>query len=328
MSRRNPPAVALWLLDRLGFAGGNASLVGDLLEEFRNGRSVPWFWRQTLTVIANSVARRAGLLQIYWIAVVVGFAVQLPVSLLLFRLHLPRSAFVLMSIALAFVPFMARRVFGKSSKEAKLILLNPAARGVEHRPALMGAIAFESFGGMLLVFCVWCVLWSPAAFSSFSYVVVGELAALGIGEATSEVSLAATRIRASRRAAAEREWQTRVWPRMNQIEVSLICSDGTIALLKHETCIETIFASANEELIRTLFTGGVSFEKIRHAVWLAGAAEHGWPKRDPAATFAPKPLSRFARLLRDAPDSERMMRYVSPRLLPRLRGYFRRILAQ
>jgi hypothetical protein len=101
-----------------------------------------------------------------------------------------------------------------------------------------------------------------------------------------------------------------VWPHLNEIEFSLICSDGTTVLLRPETCIETIFASANDELIGTLFAGGISREKIRLAIWLAGAAEHGWPKRDPASMFAPTPLSKFARLLADGTDSERMNGYL------------------
>lgn len=51
----NPPKLATWLLDRLGFATQNPALVGDLLEEFRGGRSRGWYWRQTLTAIAAGV---------------------------------------------------------------------------------------------------------------------------------------------------------------------------------------------------------------------------------------------------------------------------------
>ena len=318
MSRRQPPALALWLLDRLGFAGGNAPLIGDLLEEFRNGRSALWFWRQALTIVANSFARRAALLQIYWIALIAGLAAQLPLSLLLFRLHLPPPihnvagkivGFVLMSIGLNLIPLLGRRVFGKTSKDAKLILLKPGGGGIQ-QPVLFGAAAFESFGGILLLYCLSCVLFSPALFSSFAEVVVCEVIWVGLGEVTSEISMAAAGIRDSRRTAAERERETRVWPHLNKVEVSLICSDGTTVLLRPETCMETIFASANEELIGAIFTRGVSLEEIRHAVWLAGAAEHGWPKTDPASMFEPAPVSRFVRLLENGTDSNRMKRYL------------------
>ena len=317
MSRRQAPALALWLLDRLGFAGGNAPLVGDLLEEFRNGRSALWFWRQTLTVLANSITRRVAPLQIYWIAVLVGFAAQLPLSLLLFHLHRSRPAhgvgwtialFLLVCIGGALIHLLGRllgrRVFGKNSKDVKLILIKQGGPAPGQRSALFGAAAFETFWGIFFPYCLFCVL-APPLFSSFAEVVVCELIWLGFDEVKSEVS----GIRTSRRAAAEREWETRVWPHLNKVEVSLICSDGTTVVLKPETCIETIFASANEQLIGAIFTRGVSLEEIRHAVWLAGAAEHGWPKTDPASMFGPAPIARFARLLEDDNDIDRMKRY-------------------
>jgi len=44
------PALATWLLEHL-VPGEKAAIAGDLVEEFRNGRSRAWFWRQALTVI-------------------------------------------------------------------------------------------------------------------------------------------------------------------------------------------------------------------------------------------------------------------------------------
>jgi len=46
-----PPAVASALLKRI--AGQHDALVGDLEEQFRNGRSRTWFWRQTLGIVVN-----------------------------------------------------------------------------------------------------------------------------------------------------------------------------------------------------------------------------------------------------------------------------------
>ena len=65
MSLRQPPALAAWLLDRLGYTRQNAALAGDLLEEYRSGRSPAWFWRQTLMVIVNGIGRNAVVLQSY-----------------------------------------------------------------------------------------------------------------------------------------------------------------------------------------------------------------------------------------------------------------------
>jgi hypothetical protein len=47
-----PPVVATWLLKRL--ARENEALTGDLIEEYRNGRSAAWYWRQVLIAIAVS----------------------------------------------------------------------------------------------------------------------------------------------------------------------------------------------------------------------------------------------------------------------------------
>ncbi len=177
MSARKPPALALWLLDQLGFAHGNAPLVGDLLEEFHNNRSALWFWRQTLTAIANRIGHRVALLQVYWIAVAMGFAAQLPVSLVLFRLHLPHpvhelgwriAAFLLIIIGLLLMPFVGILTIGRNSKDLKLILARPGAGVGEQRTALVGVTALESFRYTLLLYCFCCLIVSPPPFSSYA----------------------------------------------------------------------------------------------------------------------------------------------------------------
>jgi hypothetical protein len=46
-----PPRLAAWLLRRLGSAGRNQSLMGDLVEQFTNGRSASWYWRQAVNAM-------------------------------------------------------------------------------------------------------------------------------------------------------------------------------------------------------------------------------------------------------------------------------------
>jgi hypothetical protein len=58
MSRRAPPAIATWLIDHLGPARHGESLMGDLIEEYRWGRSESWYWRQV--AIAVLLARVHG----------------------------------------------------------------------------------------------------------------------------------------------------------------------------------------------------------------------------------------------------------------------------
>ena len=59
MTNRVPPGIATWLLERLGPHYRNESLVGDLLEEYQQGRSRAWYWRQTLAGIC--IGRAASL---------------------------------------------------------------------------------------------------------------------------------------------------------------------------------------------------------------------------------------------------------------------------
>lgn len=52
MKRKQPPCVATWLLEHLAMGPRNESLAGDLLEEFSSGRTVGWYWRQTVSALA------------------------------------------------------------------------------------------------------------------------------------------------------------------------------------------------------------------------------------------------------------------------------------
>ena len=51
-----PPTVASWLLRHLAF-GPDDALAGDLVEQFQQGRSSLWYWRQVLwTILARALA--------------------------------------------------------------------------------------------------------------------------------------------------------------------------------------------------------------------------------------------------------------------------------
>src|SRR5580704_2166596 len=89
MTTRRPPALANWLLNRFGVARQNPPLAGDLLEEFRSGRSSAWFWRQTLVVILTGLARSARNSRRLLTGAVIGRTAQVGVAFLLWLLHFP-----------------------------------------------------------------------------------------------------------------------------------------------------------------------------------------------------------------------------------------------
>ena len=54
MKGTEPPPLAARMLEHCTPSGGNEALAGDLLEEFRSGRSDGWYWRQVLAACAVS----------------------------------------------------------------------------------------------------------------------------------------------------------------------------------------------------------------------------------------------------------------------------------
>jgi hypothetical protein len=57
MKTSKPPALATWLLEHSKPGGKNEALAGDLLEQFSQGRSVTWYWRQVLVAILAAFLR-------------------------------------------------------------------------------------------------------------------------------------------------------------------------------------------------------------------------------------------------------------------------------
>jgi hypothetical protein len=54
MIASRPPRLADWLLRRLASGPKQQSLIGDLHEQYRSGRTAAWYWRQTVRAIASS----------------------------------------------------------------------------------------------------------------------------------------------------------------------------------------------------------------------------------------------------------------------------------
>lgn len=55
MTSRVAPRTATWLLERLGGGPRFEPLIGDLIEQFEEGRSRLWYWRQAAGAVANHV---------------------------------------------------------------------------------------------------------------------------------------------------------------------------------------------------------------------------------------------------------------------------------
>jgi hypothetical protein len=99
MKQSSPPRAAVWMLRHLTPGERNDALAGDLLEEFRSGRSAAWYWRQVLACVAISnrrvaVAHTAALLFAgFW-------ALLVPAWLPITRLgHFPRLNHAFLSLA-------------------------------------------------------------------------------------------------------------------------------------------------------------------------------------------------------------------------------------
>jgi len=60
VNRADPPHIATWMLEHWTPGLRNDALAGDLLEQFRSGRSdraVAWYWRQVFAAIASGCIR-------------------------------------------------------------------------------------------------------------------------------------------------------------------------------------------------------------------------------------------------------------------------------
>ena len=57
MNQADPPRLSTWLLQRWAFGQRRQSMAGDLIEQYRDGRSAMWYRRQVLTtIVAAAVA--------------------------------------------------------------------------------------------------------------------------------------------------------------------------------------------------------------------------------------------------------------------------------
>jgi hypothetical protein len=93
MKQAKTPAVATWILEHMPLGVCDEALAGDLLEDFRQGRSLPWFWRQVLVAILLGFFKE---IRSQWTAAAFAFLWTLPVPAFWFLmvLKLERSTFI------------------------------------------------------------------------------------------------------------------------------------------------------------------------------------------------------------------------------------------
>jgi hypothetical protein len=90
MRSAQPPTTATWLLENLTSGRGNDSLQGDLMEEYRSGRSGAWYLRQVLMTIAVTFWEEISAHKLLAVrAVATGWAVWYLYVLFMYKLLIP-----------------------------------------------------------------------------------------------------------------------------------------------------------------------------------------------------------------------------------------------
>ena len=86
MNRQTPPKAATWLLKLFCSNSENDSVMGDLIEQYENGRGRVWYWRQVVAIVVIEIYRRIArrpLMRKAWISPPLGIAVVVVITVLL-----------------------------------------------------------------------------------------------------------------------------------------------------------------------------------------------------------------------------------------------------
>jgi hypothetical protein len=168
MNFRRPPALATWLLDRLGLAEQNPPLAGDLLEAFQQGRSRAWYWRQTLMAIAIGCGRNLRTSPRFLVPLCSGFAAQTAVVVALRRSGLPPHGIgwaVAMSLLFAaFVianALMNVHFIGRASVNLRRLLVRDDLQKRD-RVMVSRMVAADTFIHYLILYCILACLRQPS----------------------------------------------------------------------------------------------------------------------------------------------------------------------
>ena len=293
MKPRKPPALAVWLLERFGYLGENSALLGDLLEEFRTGRSASWFWRQTATVLVKGRSPKQVVLRLDLLGLLAGLLTQFPLSLLLWRFDIiphvsGAGPIVLTSFAVLFgfvlAYFLTNQIAGRDVKELKLLILSTGGESRD-RSALLRARSFDSFFTFLLCYCVEEAF--PPHFHNLASLIVSQVVWLAIFLLP---LFAGVWVKPAHATTAKPELPS------HDLALPIALSDGRTIVLHPDSAAQDVFTVADEELARAVFKHGATLETLRRAVWFGSARR--WLslcKGEEPPPLTPQALAQFLR---------------------------------
>ena len=145
--RTTPPALAMWLLERLATGPHADALIGDLVEAQGQGRSAAWFWAQTLGAIAaglSSAVRR----QAVTLLLVAFFAGLGGAALLGTVKTLPDLAWLDALVAAAGAGWLASRFGGPAASVVLVVLVLLLKSPAGYAPVMA---ALDHFAGLWLI---------------------------------------------------------------------------------------------------------------------------------------------------------------------------------
>jgi hypothetical protein len=295
MSLRQPPRFAEWLLEFLGYARQNRALMGDLLEEVRNGRSGGWYWRQTVTVIWNGVVKNSVGPRSFCNAILIGFAAQALLILTQHRLHskLADAAASALWLAGMGVVFWAKRRAGGIASANFQQMIRAGETGSRDRSAVLRLVSLGTFVDYYLLYSLIYV-----DFGRVSLIQFAGIQLLWCGTWTLGPALLPAPIVTGASDAIDSPGCFCGY-RGTESGLGVALSAGGTIILKRENLAETVFAAADEGLISALFGRGASLELVRRAIWL-GAARECRAFRQPG----PISLSELASLVDEAQLSQ------------------------
>lgn len=279
MSLRRPPALADWLHERLGGIRQDAALAGDLLEEFRSGRSAAWYWRQTLIAVAHGISGSVGELRPYLLGLSAAYAAQVVVTLTLWSKNFPPAvhgsgwtkfwvwvvAQVVCGVVVALFNVL---VIGKSSPNLKQMYGEAEGGGARSRIIALASCGSFSLG--LANYCL-CALIFPRF--SLALLISAEAAWFVLWIFTPALLWPAAPGEVTEVTKYERPWLE--LPESEPV-LTVSLPSGRTVILKRDSLAQSVFAAGDTDLIRIVFGWRRRLELLRRAVWFGGCRRRSY----------------------------------------------------